>query len=639
MTPRSLFAAALFAAAAALFAVSATRLLPPAEWLSALLAPPPSDVSAMIAHYTLFPRVAVALAAGAALALSGLILQIALDNPLAEPSTTGVSAGAVLALALFGPAGLGGASQSLVALAGGLTAVGFTLALASRGGMKPATIVIAGLVLSFAASAATTLIALFNHEWMRSLFLWSSGSLRQNDWSATSNLVALLAVSWLAAAGLVRAFTLAALRDAGAAALGGDPKTIRLTGLALAAGLAALTTAEVGAIAFVGLAAPHLARAVGARTVGARLLWTPIYGAGLLWLTDEMVKLIPLDLPTGAATGLLGAPLLMALAARMRRPSLTLAPLSAPPRRRRPQWGALLVAALAALAVALVVERTADGWTLATLDQAFDYRVPRSLAAFGAGMAVAVAGALLQRMTGNAMASPDMIGVSAGAALGFLALLYVAPMAGAGAQLVAGGLGAGVAAVWALKGVGRGAPPEQPLLLGVGVASAFTGVVSFLLASGDPRMALAVTWLSGSTYQADASRALVIIVVAAGGLAAALALARPLQLLPLGSVARSSGLRVGQAQALTLALSSVLTAAATLVIGPLSFVGLIAPHAARSAGCRSPASLLAGSALIGGALLAAADWIGRVALFPYEVPAGVIAMLLGGAAALVALSR
>ncbi|MFD1330632.1 iron ABC transporter permease [Methylopila musalis] len=639
MTPRVVLAAAKLAAAAALFAVSATRLTPPGEWLSALLAPPPSDVSAMIAHYTLFPRAAVALAAGAALALSGLILQIALDNPLAEPSTTGVSAGAVLALALFGSAGLSGASQSLVALAGGLTAVAFTLALASRGGMKPATIVIAGLVLSFAASAATTLIALFNHEWMRSLFLWSSGSLRQNDWSAAANLVAFLAVSWLAAAGLVRAFTLAALRDTGAAALGGDPKAIRLTGLALAAGLAALTTAEVGAIAFVGLAAPHLARAVGARTVGARLLWTPIYGAGLLWLTDEMVKLIPLDLPTGAATGLLGAPLLMALAARMRRPSLALAPLSAPPRRLHPRWVALVVAVLVALAVALAVERTADGWTLATLDQTFDYRVPRVLAAFGAGLSVAVAGALLQRMTGNVMASPDMIGVSAGAALGFLVLLYAAPMAGAGAQLVAGGLGAGVAAVWALKGVGRGAPLEQPLLLGVSVASAFTGVVSFLLASGDPRMALAVTWLSGSTYQADAGRALVILVVAAGGLAAALALARPLQLLPLGSVARSSGLRVGRAQALTLALASVLTAAATLVIGPLSFVGLVAPHAARSAGCRSPASLLAGSALIGGAFLASADWIGRVALFPYEVPAGVIAMLLGGAAALVALSR
>ncbi|GLK56396.1 iron complex transport system permease protein [Methylopila capsulata] len=636
---RSLIAAALFAAAAALFVMSVARVLPPAGWLAALLAPDPGDVSALIAHYTLFPRAATALAAGAALALSGLVLQIALDNPLAEPSTTGVSAGAVLALALFGSAGLGGPAQSLVALAGGLAAAGFTLGLAFRGGMRPATIVIAGLVLSFAASAATTLIALFNHEWMRALFLWSSGSLRQNDWSAAANIVAFLAVAWLAAAGLVRAFTLAALRDAGAASLGGNPRAIRTAGLALAAGLAALTTAEVGAIAFVGLAAPHLARAAGARTVAAQLRWTPIYGAGLLWLTDEAVKLIPLDLPTGAATGLLGAPLLLALAGRLRRPSLALAPLSAPPRRLRPEWAALIVACVVALALALFVERTADGWALATVAQASDWRFPRALAAFGAGAAIAVAGALLQRMTGNVMASPDMIGVSAGAALGFLALLYAAPTAGAGAQLAAGGLGAGLAALWTLKGTGRGAAPEQPLLLGIGVASAFTGVVSFLLASGDPRMALAVAWLSGSTYMVDAGRALVILFVAAGGLVIALALVRPLQLLPLGPAARSSGLRVGQAQMLTLALASALTAAATLVIGPLSFVGLIGPHAARSAGCRSPASLLAGSALIGGGLLATADWIGRVALFPYEIPAGIIAMLIGGAAALVALSR
>jgi iron complex transport system permease protein len=639
MTLRALVAAAVFALAAALFLASLARALPPGEWFAALLGPAPGDVSALLAHYTLFPRAATALAAGASFALSGLVLQIALDNPLAEPSTTGVSAGAVLALALFGTASMGGAAHSLVALAGGLAAASVTLGLALRGGMRPATVVIAGLVLGFAASAATTLIALFNHEWMRALFLWSSGSLRQNDWSAAAHLAPLLALSWIAAGCLARAFTLSSLRDEGAAALGGKPRIIRLTALALAAGLAALTTAEVGAIAFVGLAAPHLARATGARTVAERLLWAPIFGAGLLWLTDEAVKLIPLDLPTGAATGLLGAPLLMALAARLRRPSLAPVTMSASSRRLRPAWGALLVACGLALATALFLDRTADGWALAAPAQALDWRVPRAVAAFAAGAAVAVAGALLQRMTGNVMASPDMIGVSAGAALGFFVLLYVAPAAGNAAQLAAGALGAGLAALWALKGLARGAPPEQPLLLGVGLAAAFTGVVSFLLASGDPRMALAVVWLSGSTYLVDAQRALVILIVATGGLLAALTLARPLALLPLGPAARSSGLRIRQAKTLTLALASVLTAAATLVIGPLSFVGLVAPHAARTSGCRSPASLLAGSALIGGALLVVADWLGRVALFPYEIPAGIVAMLLGGAAALVALRR
>jgi iron complex transport system permease protein len=639
VTLRPLFAAAILALAAALFLVSIARVLPPGEWFAALLAPEPGDVSALLAHYTLFPRAATALVAGAALALSGAILQIALDNPLAEPSTTGVSAGAVLALALFGTASMGGAAQSLIALAGGLTAAALTLGLALRGGMRPATVVIAGLVLGFAASAATTLIALFNHQWMRALFLWSSGSLRQNDWSASAHLVPLVALSWIAAVLLARAFALFALRDAGAAALGGKPRIIRLAALALAAGLAALTTAEVGAIAFIGLAAPHLARGLGARTMAERLLWAPIFGAGLLWLTDEAVKLVPLDLPTGAATGLLGAPLLMALAARMVRPSLAPYPVSTSSQHLRPAWSLLLPTCALLLAAALFLDRTADGWALAGPAQALDWRIARVVAAFGAGAAIGVAGALLQRMTGNFMASPDMIGVSAGAALGFVVLLYVAPAAGPAAQLAAGGLGAVLAAFWTLRGVARGATPEQPLLLGIGIAAAFTGIVSFLLASGDPRMALAVVWLSGSTYLVDAQKALIALIVAAGGLLAAVTLARPLALLPLGSAARSSGLRVRQAQTLTLALASVLTAAATLVIGPLSFVGLVAPHAARGSGCRSPASLLAGSALIGGALLSAADWVGRVALFPYEVPAGIVAMLLGGAAALVALRR
>ena len=115
------------------------------------------------------------------------------------------------------------------------------------------------------------------------------------------------------------------------------------------------------------------------------------------------------------------------------------------------------------------------------------------------------------------------------------------------------------------------------------------------------------------------------------GLGAAPLLARWLELLSLGAgTSRSLGVRVDIARLAVLLLTALLTATSTLIVGPLSFVGLMAPHIARSFGvCRAREQLLA-SAAIGVVLMVLAQWCGNLLLFPNEMPAGLMAALIGG---------
>ncbi|WP_035681153.1 iron chelate uptake ABC transporter family permease subunit, partial [Azospirillum brasilense] len=101
--------------------------------------------------------------------------------------------------------------------------------------------------------------------------------------------------------------------------------------------------------------------------------------------------------------------------------------------------------------------------------------------------------------------------------------------------------------------------------------------------------------------------------------------------LPLGGgVAAALGVSPPLSRAVLFSLSALLTAAATLIVGPLSFVGLMGPHLARMLGLQRAAAHLTGSALLGGLVMLAADWLGRGVIFPYQVPAGLLASVIGG---------
>ncbi len=135
----------------------------------------------------------------------------------------------------------------------------------------------------------------------------------------------------------------------------------------------------------------------------------------------------------------------------------------------------------------------------------------------------------------------------------------------------------------------------------------------------------------GPTYRATAITGLAGLAILLVALALLPLFRRWLQILPLGDqAARELGLHPRRCRTWLLSLSAVLTAAATLIVGPLSFVGLIAPHIAAMTTPPKPLNRALCAVAIGAALMTAADWLGRSIHFPYEIPAGVLAAFVGG---------
>ncbi|CAI1869800.1 Iron(III)-hydroxamate import system permease protein fhuB [Serratia marcescens] len=634
----------LLAAAGGLTIYNLTQQLPPAQWARALSAPDIDDVRQMLFHYSLLPRLTVSLLAGAGLGLVGVLFQQVLRNPLAEPSTLGVAAGAQLGLTIATLWVLPGGefTRQLAAMVGAIVVGGLVFGVAWGKRMSPVTLILAGLVLGLYCGAVNSLLALFHYDQLQGMFLWGTGALNQQDWSAVQFLLPRLLVAGLLAALLLRPLTLLGLDDGVARNLGLGLSMARFCALGMAIIFSAMLVSAVGVIGFIGLFAPLMAKMLGARRLAHRMMLAPLLGALLLWLTDQVmlgVTQVWREIPTGAATALFGAPLLLWLLPRLRSaatpPPMNLGDKVPAERGNLPGWillGGLVL--LIGLTLALMLGKNAGGWHWslgAELDALLPWRWPRALSALAAGMMLAVAGTLIQKLTGNPMASPEVLGISSGAAFGVVMMLFVVPGDAFVWLLPAGSLGAAATLLIIMIAAGRGGfSTERMLLAGIALSTAFTTVIFLLLASGDPRMGGLLTWLSGSTYSVEPAQALRTALVAAGLMVLAPLCRRWLTILPLGgATARSVGIALTPARLTILLLAATLTAMATLTVGPLSFVGLMAPHMARMLGFRRALPQMVIAALLGGLLMVFADWCGRMLLFPYQIPAGLLATFIG----------
>lgn len=276
-----------------------------------------------------------------------------------------------------------------------------------------------------------------------------------------------------------------------------------------------------------------------------------------------------------------------------------------------------------------------EGWHwagLAGIEEMLPWRAPRTLAALAGGAMLAAAGALLQRMIGNPMAAPEVLGVSSGAAIGVIAAIFLTDQPGRLTQILAGAAGA-FAVILGILLLARNAAfsPERLLLAGVATSAGFGAILAVAMATGDPRVDQLLTWLAGSTYQVVPGEAALFLGVAVALIAATPLMARWLDILPLGdSSALALGVDVGRARLIVMLMAATLTAAATLIVGPLSFVGLMAPHMARLIGLQRALPRVIGAALIGGLIMTFADWAGRFIIYPYQMPAGLLATMIGG---------
>jgi len=637
MTPQRLFSL-ITVAAFVLYAIAVGYRVPISDFPLALWHPDPASFDQMYVHLSVLPRILVAALAGGALAFTGGIFQQLLKNPLAEPSTLGILSGAQLAITLLSLAAVtvSAGEREIAGLVGGLAAVTIVAGLGRKSNLAPMTLLLCGMVISFSAGSASVILALFHHEYLRGVFIWGSGSLIQNDYSNAIALALRMIVLIPALLLFFRPLAIIGLDESRARGLGVSPGALRAAVLFIATVLSAVVVARVGVIAFVGLAATNLVRIVGARTLRQRMLWGSLTGAALLLLADGLVLVgAPVigEVPTGTVTAITGA-ILMLLLIKSVPHSIGQLSNDVSINSEKVLAGRILLPGCLAIAVAMALfsltERIAAGGVETSV--LFTGRWPRVLTSASAGAMLAIAGAVTQAMTRNPIASPEGLGISAGAGLGIIAAFFAGGMASPLLPLAGGIAGAIIAfAIILLVARGKSYAPGPVLLSGIAISALATAVISLIVASGDPRASYILAWTMGPTFRATSIVAYIATALVVIGLAISPLFRRSLQVLPLGDItARSLGLNPARSRLLLLLFVAAMTGIATIIVGPLSFVGMMAPHIARMAGARGQVRTLLTASAIGATLMIAADWMGRAADFPYEIPAGVIAAFIGG---------
>ncbi|MEZ8631278.1 Fe(3+)-hydroxamate ABC transporter permease FhuB [Vibrio lentus] len=602
----------------------------------------PSNYQHLITHLTYLPRLTVALICGFALAVAGCVMQFVLRNPIASPTTLGVAAGAELGMVLgilLIPANLT-IPGFIPAFIGGCLATGLVFALSSTRGFSPLHMVLAGMVVSLFLGSLNTMLLMLHEQQLTSIFVWGAGVLNQNDWSSVQVLIPLVSIPTLLLLVFQRPLSALQFGDNVATSLGVNIKQIKLLCLSLAIFITAAVVSEVGLIGFVGIVAPAIARLMGVRALAKQILISGLVGSLILLIVDLVIQ--PFSgvggelLPTGAMTALLGAPFLLWLLQRTKLQS-DLKNRSEHVERyklvdTRKVLTTMFLLLVVICAVALTFGKNQFGWSVEFHQSLFELRLPRVLVALLAGVGLAFAGTIIQRISNNPMASPEVLGISSGAALALVLGTLFGTAVGREEQMLLGTLGATsvTALVW-FMGRKHNFAPTQTLLTGIALSAGLDALLRIAMSSGNENATSLLTWLSGSTYLvANQDVMLLAIGVAIVG-AVALSLNRWIELINLGDVTTSSlGMNTTLVRLALLLLVAALTTLCTIVIGPLSFIGLLAPHMARSLHQYRVIPQMLTAALLGAIIMVAADWIGRTLWFPWQFPAGLLASLLGG---------
>ena len=268
----------------------------------------------------------------------------------------------------------------------------------------------------------------------------------------------------------------------------------------------------------------------------------------------------------------------------------------------------------------------------------FVARLPRVLAAALVGSALALAGVVFQALLRNPLASPDTLGVSAGASLGaMLAITFSADVSVLGISTVplasfAGSIGA-LTIVYGLSVVRRSGTSSMVLLLGgvtlTALLSAVTGFVQFM--ADFTQTFRNVRWLMGSLDVASYAPIVGALVPMALAWAGFATLPRVLDLVSVGAEsAAARGVDVARTERIALVSASLATGAAVSLAGPVAFVGIVVPHLVRLTVGADHRLVLPASALLGAALLIACDVAARTVLAPLELPVGIVTAIVGG---------
>ncbi|MFP7675195.1 FecCD family ABC transporter permease [Marivita sp. S0852] len=292
----------------------------------------PEAMASVVLFDIRLPRLAMGILVGAALAVSGAVMQGLFRNPLADPGIIGVSAGAglgaVAAIVIGGllPFGLapvlGPYLVPLAAFFGGWASTMLLYRVATRGGVTSvATMLLAGIALGALAGAVSGLLVYAaDDRQLRDLTFWGLGSIAGASWTKIMVAGPLIAVSVLAACALARGLNGLALGEATAAHIGIPVQRMKnraILSVAMATGAA---VAVSGGIGFIGIVVPHVLRIATGPDHRALLINSALLGASLLLLADVIARVViaPAEMPIGIVTAVLGAPVFLWILLRNR---------------------------------------------------------------------------------------------------------------------------------------------------------------------------------------------------------------------------------------------------------------------------------------------------------------------------------
>jgi iron complex transport system permease protein len=262
-----------------------------------------------------------------------------------------------------------------------------------------------------------------------------------------------------------------------------------------------------------------------------------------------------------------------------------------------------------------------------------ELRVPRTFLGLGCGVALGLAGALMQALTRNPLADPGLLGVNAGAAAAVVAAIAWLGVTSLTGYIWFAFAGAAVAAavVYGLGSAGRsGATPVRLALAGTAITAALVAFTEAVTLTDIETFDAWRAWSVGSLANRDSDTLALVAPFLVTGVLLCVLLARPLNALALGDDAgRALGAHIGRTRVAGAAAITLLCGAATAAIGPIVFVGLTVPHIARAITGPDQRWVLAYSAVLAPILLLSADVVGRLVARPGEVEVGVVTAFLG----------